>query len=327
MPVIGYGTKELPAFYTRKSGFGVDYQLDTPEELAAAFRSSLDLGFRSGMLVTNPIPEEYSMDPAVINKAIEDAVAEAKAQGIHGKATTPFLLAKIKELPAAAAWIPTSSWSSTTPAWPPGPPAPSRPELTVLHKNPLAFPPFSGILFGSIVALNTETGISVRRKGQRTWNSKHINKLEKTIAVEEIRVMVSPDWVDRWVELDDEVWTSRLKVSEGFLGKEIWISRDVPGEINVVIYWADYDIWQAHDKSGWCIELDQQMEQRMEGHLLSMEFKFEGKPEIQMLRDVQYRFLILFSIRCVLHKNTPDSVCQRTSPAAGFFWYNKEKGD
>ena len=98
VPVIGYGTKELPAFYTRKSGFGVDYQLDTPEELAAAFRSSLDLGFRSGMLVTNPIPEEYSMDPAVINKAIEDAVAEAKAQGIHGKATTPFLLAKIKEI-------------------------------------------------------------------------------------------------------------------------------------------------------------------------------------------------------------------------------------
>ena len=104
---------------------------------------------------------------------------------------------------------------------------------------------------------------------------KHINKLEKPIAVEEIRVVVSPDWVDRWVELDDEVWTSRLKVSEGFLGKEIWISRDVPGEINVVIYWADYDIWQAHDKSGWCIELDQQMEQRMEGHLLSMEFKFK----------------------------------------------------
>ena len=98
VPVIGYGTKELPAFYTRKSGFGVDYQLDTPEELAAAFHSSLDLGFRSGMLVTNPIPEEYSMDPAVINKAIEDAVAEAKAQGIHGKATTPFLLAKIKEI-------------------------------------------------------------------------------------------------------------------------------------------------------------------------------------------------------------------------------------
>ena len=98
VPVIGYGTKELPAFYTRKSGFEVDYRVDTPAELAAAFRASLDLGLRGGMLVTNPIPEEYSMDPAVINKAIEDAVAEAKAQGIHGKATTPFLLAKVKEL-------------------------------------------------------------------------------------------------------------------------------------------------------------------------------------------------------------------------------------
>lgn len=98
VPVLGYGTKELPAFYTRKSGFEVDYRVDTPAELAAAFRASLDLGLRGGMLVTNPIPEEYSMDPAVINKAIEDAVAEAKAQGIHGKATTPFLLAKIKEI-------------------------------------------------------------------------------------------------------------------------------------------------------------------------------------------------------------------------------------
>ena len=98
VPVIGYGTKELPAFYTRKSGFGVDYELNTPEELAAAFHTSLELGFQGGMLVTNPIPEEYSMDPAVINGAIEQALAEAKTQGIHGKDTTPFLLAKVKDL-------------------------------------------------------------------------------------------------------------------------------------------------------------------------------------------------------------------------------------
>ena len=98
VPVLGYGTKELPAFYTRKSGFEVDYRVDTPAELAAAFRASLDLGLRGGMLVTNPIPEEFSMDPAVINKAIDEAVAQANAQGIHGKATTPFLLAKVKEL-------------------------------------------------------------------------------------------------------------------------------------------------------------------------------------------------------------------------------------
>lgn len=98
VPVIGYGTEELPAFYTRKSSFGVDYRIDTPEDLAKAFYVKQDMGLGGGMLVTNPIPEEFSMDADVINKAISDAVAEAKEQGIHGKETTPFLLAKIKEL-------------------------------------------------------------------------------------------------------------------------------------------------------------------------------------------------------------------------------------
>ena len=98
VPVIGYGTEELPAFYTRKSGFGVDYRLDTPEEVAAAFRAKLEMDLGGGMLVTNPIPEQYSMDPDVINKAIDEAVAEANAQGIKGKQTTPFLLAKIKDI-------------------------------------------------------------------------------------------------------------------------------------------------------------------------------------------------------------------------------------
>jgi len=98
VPVIGYGTRELPAFYTRSSGFSVDYEIDTPEELAQVFHVQQELGLGGGMLVTNPIPEEYSMDAAVINKAIDDAVAEARARGIHGKETTPFLLAKIKDL-------------------------------------------------------------------------------------------------------------------------------------------------------------------------------------------------------------------------------------
>ena len=98
VPVIGYGTKELPAFYTRHSGFSVDYEIDTPEELAQAFKTQHELGLRGGMLVTNPIPEEYSMDAAVINGAIDEAIREAKEQGIHGKETTPFLLAKVKEL-------------------------------------------------------------------------------------------------------------------------------------------------------------------------------------------------------------------------------------
>ena len=98
VPVIGYGTRELPAFYTRKSGFAVDYEIDTPAGLAAAFHASLELGLRGGMLVTNPIPEESSMAPEVINKAIDEAVAQAQAQGIHGKETTPFLLARVSEL-------------------------------------------------------------------------------------------------------------------------------------------------------------------------------------------------------------------------------------
>jgi pseudouridine-5'-phosphate glycosidase len=98
VPVIGYGTEEPPAFYTRKSGFKVDYRIDTPEELAAAFRTKLELGLGGGMLVTNPIPEEYSMDPDRINAAIDEAVAEANRLGIKGKETTPFLLAKIKDI-------------------------------------------------------------------------------------------------------------------------------------------------------------------------------------------------------------------------------------
>ncbi len=98
VPVIGYGTDELPAFYTRHSGFGVDYRIDTPEELAAAFHAKLAMGLKGGMLVTNPIPEQYSMPADVINKAIDEAIAESQRLGIHGKATTPFLLAKVKDL-------------------------------------------------------------------------------------------------------------------------------------------------------------------------------------------------------------------------------------
>ena len=98
VPVIGYGTKELPAFYTRHSGFSVDYEIDTPEELAKAFKTQHELGLRGGMLVTNPIPEEYSMDADVINAAIDEAVREANELGIHGKETTPFLLANVKDL-------------------------------------------------------------------------------------------------------------------------------------------------------------------------------------------------------------------------------------
>lgn len=98
VPVIGYGTKELPAFYSRHSGFAVDYELDTPEELAKVFHVKQVMGLKGGMLVTNPIPEAYSMDHKVIDAAIDEAIREAKEQGIHGKETTPFLLAKVKDL-------------------------------------------------------------------------------------------------------------------------------------------------------------------------------------------------------------------------------------
>ena len=98
VPVLGYGTEELPAFYTRSSGFAVDYRVDSPEELAAIYKAQRDMDYKGGMLVTNPIPEEYAMDKAVIDAAIESALAEAAFLGIHGKETTPFLLAKIVEL-------------------------------------------------------------------------------------------------------------------------------------------------------------------------------------------------------------------------------------
>ena len=98
VPVMGYGTEELPAFYTRRSGFKVDYRVDSPAELARIFSVQQELGFHGGMLVTNPIPEEFSMDPEVINKAINDAVGEANAKGIHGKEITPFLLDRIQQL-------------------------------------------------------------------------------------------------------------------------------------------------------------------------------------------------------------------------------------
>ena len=98
VPVIGYGTEELPAFYTRKSGFKVDYRLDTPEELAQVFKAKLEMGLVGGMLVTNPIPEEYSMDHERINAAIDQAIEDSHKLGIHGKETTPYLLARIKDL-------------------------------------------------------------------------------------------------------------------------------------------------------------------------------------------------------------------------------------
>lgn len=98
VPVIGVGTDELPAFYTRKSGFKVDYKLDTPKEIAEMLKAKWDLGLKGGVVIANPIPKEYEMDFDMINRAINGALKEAENLGIKGKETTPFLLAKVKDI-------------------------------------------------------------------------------------------------------------------------------------------------------------------------------------------------------------------------------------
>ncbi len=98
VPVLGYRTKMLPAFYTYESDFEVDYRMDTPQQIADAIRAQREMGYPGGMLITNPIPAEYAMPKAVIDAAIEQALAEANAQGVKGKAITPFLLARVCEL-------------------------------------------------------------------------------------------------------------------------------------------------------------------------------------------------------------------------------------
>ena len=100
VPVIGYKTEEMPAFYTQSSGYKVDYRLDSAKEIAEAYHAKQQLGLHGGMLVVNPIPDEYAMDKAYIDKNIEQALAEADALGIGGKKVTPFLLDKIQKLTA-----------------------------------------------------------------------------------------------------------------------------------------------------------------------------------------------------------------------------------
>lgn len=98
VPVLGYKTSEFPAFFSDTSGFGVDYKVDGPSEVANILKTKWDLGLKGGALVCNPIPHEYSMDHNIIDKAIDKALEMAKEKGIRGKATTPFLLATIKDL-------------------------------------------------------------------------------------------------------------------------------------------------------------------------------------------------------------------------------------
>jgi pseudouridine-5'-phosphate glycosidase len=98
VPVIGFGTSELPAFFVRTSGLPVPYRADTPEEVAAIARMQWRIGHSGGLLVTCPIPEEHSLAPAVAERAIAAALHEAREQRVHGAALTPFLLARVAEL-------------------------------------------------------------------------------------------------------------------------------------------------------------------------------------------------------------------------------------
>jgi pseudouridylate synthase len=98
VPVLGFRTDEFPAFYCRASGFGVDQRLDSAEEVAAVLLARRQLGVGGGMLVANPIPAESALDAAEVDGWIAVALREADAAGVHGKAVTPFLLARIHEL-------------------------------------------------------------------------------------------------------------------------------------------------------------------------------------------------------------------------------------
>lgn len=98
VPVLGYQTREMPAFYTQKSGYEVDYRMDDPKAIASFMKAKWGLGLKGGLVVANRIPEEYQMDPLVINQAIDDALKEMEKKQIKGKDSTPFLLGKIVEL-------------------------------------------------------------------------------------------------------------------------------------------------------------------------------------------------------------------------------------
>ncbi|MGB4571377.1 MAG: pseudouridine-5'-phosphate glycosidase [Rectinemataceae bacterium] len=98
VPVIGYRTSELPAFYTSKSGLRLEERAESPEEIASLLLAKWDCGLEGGAIIANPIPEEWSMDPAAIGDVISQAIALANEAGIKGKEVTPFLLAKVSEL-------------------------------------------------------------------------------------------------------------------------------------------------------------------------------------------------------------------------------------
>ena len=104
VPVIGLRTAEFPAFYCRSSGFPLDYAAKNEAEAAAIIHAQRALGLGGGVLIGNPIPEEYGMDNAYMERVIGEALAEAERAGVRGKAITPFLLARVKALTGGASF-------------------------------------------------------------------------------------------------------------------------------------------------------------------------------------------------------------------------------
>lgn len=98
VPVLGYKTDTLPAFYTRESDQTVDYNLQSAKDIANFLKAKWEMQLHGGVIIANPIPEEFAMDKAVIDSAINQALAEMKEQGVAGKESTPFLLARVAEL-------------------------------------------------------------------------------------------------------------------------------------------------------------------------------------------------------------------------------------
>jgi pseudouridylate synthase len=98
VPVVGYQTNALPAFFTRDSAFSVDYRLDTPLAIAQVLHAKWQMQLAGGMVIANPIPEAYAMERGLIDAAIEQALQESQDQGIGGKESTPFLLARVCEI-------------------------------------------------------------------------------------------------------------------------------------------------------------------------------------------------------------------------------------
>lgn len=102
VPVLGFQTDEFPAFYTRSSGHGVDLRVESAQEIARILSVRAEIGMTGGVVVANPIPAQYELEPSALDVIVQRALSDAEDSGVHGKAVTPFLLARIHELTGGA---------------------------------------------------------------------------------------------------------------------------------------------------------------------------------------------------------------------------------